>query len=175
MRIGLAGNPALIQKETQLLRELGFDCLSINDSNCWQQIDGLVLSGLAIGDWHRPQEIINQLKNPRWQHDPILADGWGCAFLDRNISGILNCRIYAQAAPPKLELIHIPSWENDRIVAYFSPQIHFTHIAPNIAVLAHHKSHGAVMLRQGNTLAAEFINILNPNLEIYHYFKRMFN
>lgn len=175
MLIGLSGNHDLLIKEALLLAEIGCDYQILNSCSDWEQIDGLILNGLNPHDWLNPAEIVNQLKSPRWQHDPILAEGWGCTFLDKSISGLLNCRIYAQTAPPKLELIHIPSWENSRFLAYFSPQIYFTQIAPNIAVLAHNKSRGAVMLRQGNTLATSFLNILNPNLEIYHYFKHMFN
>ena len=173
--VGLSGNSSLIAKEQQFLTALGLDCLPLQNDADWQLIDSLVISGLSIRDWPNPEKIAANLKNPCWHRRPVLADGWGCVFLDKNISGILNCRILERPSFARhTELIHIPSWEKERTLAFFAPDIYFTSIAPNIAVLAHNKSRGPVIIRQGNVLAMSFLSVLSRNPEIYHYYRRMF-
>ena len=173
--IGLSGNSSFIAKEQQIFTEMGFNCLPLQNDSDWQKLDGLILSGSSMGDWSYPEKIIAHLKDPIWQKRPILADGWGAVFLDKKISGILNCRVLARAAfSNRSELIHIPSWEKERALTYFAQDIYFTSIAPNIAILAHNNSRGPVILRQGNVLAMSFLSVPSNNPEIFHYFSKMF-
>lgn len=171
MLIGLVGNSALIEKKLNMLGEFGFDCRILNEKTDWQTIDGLILSGTSLADWHDPAQITACLQNPRWRNQPILAENLGSLFLDKAHSRLLSALVKTCSAKTTTELISVPSWDNAHLLAHFSNGIYFTDIAPNIAVLAQTKRRGALILRQGNVLALSFIS---QSSEIYRYFQQMF-
>lgn len=172
MLIGLAGRRQFGEQHRQEMQALGIDCQWVSSPNDLDNFDGLILSGLVSSDWPDLPDWINRLKDPLWQQRPLFADGWACSILSKSKTALMDYH-YSVHKRDKYtaELISAPSWETERLVAVFSGFATFHDIAPNIAVLAHNKRRGAVVLRQGNALACTFLAACTKNKEIYRYFK----
>lgn len=172
MLIGLAGRRQFGEQHRQEMHHLGIECQWVSSPNDLDNFDGLILSGLNGSDWSNLPDLVNHLKKPIWQQRPILADGWACNILSKNKSALMDYHFSIHNRNKyTAELISVPSWETDRLVAVFSGFATFHDIAPNIAVLAHNKHRGAIILRQGNALACTFLAACTKNKEIYRYFK----
>ena len=174
MLIGISGRRQFGEKHWQELSGMGYECLWVQKAADLEGLDGLILSGLDSRDWPGLAQLINALRAPVWRQRPLLADGWGCHLLAKNQSALMDCSLSSRLSGRySAELVLAPSWETERLVAVFAGEMIFSDIAPNIAVLAHNKRRGAVLLRQGNTLACGFLTACTKNKEIYRYFGRM--
>lgn len=172
MLIGLAGRRQFGEQHRQEMLHLGFECQWVSSPNDLAKFDGLILSALNSNDLPDLPQLLNALKNPIWQQRPLFADGWACSILAKSKTALMDYHFsFHNQDKYTAELISAPSWETDRLVAVFHGLAAFHDIAPNIAVLAHNKNRGAIVLRQGNALACSYLAACTKNKEIYRYFK----
>lgn len=186
MRIGILGTENSFKAHKKILLKCGVDGFLINNQEELDSIDGLIISG-SDGAPHDSLIKKYKLENIIWKKTygsiPIFGVGAGIATLAKEINresqfywGLMDIGVRFNSFSSQGEKLEVKLGIDAIGKAPFpgvfinAPFIEW--FKPNVGILAEYAG-AAVLVRQGNFLAASFHPELTEDLRVHLYFKQM--